>query len=213
MPRSTLQLPGQLRELQKIYENEYQVQKQDKKLKWLPHMGTVDLTVQMDDGREIRVTGTPLQAAVIELFSDSPQWHVEQLAERLGKLDITSVALALMFWQSQGVVQDLGAHLFRLRETLDETAQNTESAPATTEYGLGAAAESPEEQGSVEVYWSFVRAMLTNLGQLPTERIHGMLRLAPGPNPTPEQTLHFLESAQREGLVEFQDHLWSLPRR
>jgi anaphase-promoting complex subunit 2 len=42
--------------------------KPDKKLKWLPHLGTVQLEIELED-RKLEVDVPPLEAAFIELFS------------------------------------------------------------------------------------------------------------------------------------------------
>ena len=54
--------------LQEMYAKEYTTFKPDKKLAWMPHLGTVKLDVELDD-RTVSVDVTPLEAAFIELFS------------------------------------------------------------------------------------------------------------------------------------------------
>ena len=54
--------------LQTDYAHEFTVFKPDKKLKWLPHLGTVQLELQLED-RVVDVDVPPLEAAFIELFS------------------------------------------------------------------------------------------------------------------------------------------------
>lgn len=49
--------------------HEFTVFKPDKKLKWLPHLGTVQLELQLED-RVVDVDVPPLEAAFIELFSE-----------------------------------------------------------------------------------------------------------------------------------------------
>lgn len=44
--------------------------KPDKRLKWLPHLGTVDLELELAD-RVVVATVPALEAAFIELFSES----------------------------------------------------------------------------------------------------------------------------------------------
>lgn len=56
--------------MQERYQVEYEKQKPDKKLRYLAHMGTVDLTVEMDNGEQFTATVSSLQAAIIELFSE-----------------------------------------------------------------------------------------------------------------------------------------------
>ena len=59
----------------------------------------------------------------------------------------------------------------------------------------------------------FIEGMLTNLGQLPLDRIQSMLKFAPGYNRTVEQLGVFMEAARREGLVTVKDGMWKLNRQ
>lgn len=52
------------------YSKEFNAFKQDKKLQWLPQLGTVDLSIELSD-RTVEVTVPPLEAAIIELFSET----------------------------------------------------------------------------------------------------------------------------------------------
>jgi anaphase-promoting complex subunit 2 len=54
--------------LQEQYAREFNVFKPDKKLKWLPHLGTVHLNIELED-RTLNIEVPPLEAAFIELFS------------------------------------------------------------------------------------------------------------------------------------------------
>jgi anaphase-promoting complex subunit 2 len=54
--------------MQSEYAQEFAVFKPDKKLKWLPHLGTVQLEIELGD-RKLEVDVPPLEAAFIELFS------------------------------------------------------------------------------------------------------------------------------------------------
>jgi len=51
------------------YAHEFMVFKPDKKLKWLPHLGTVQLEIKLED-RTLEVGVPPLEAPFIELFSE-----------------------------------------------------------------------------------------------------------------------------------------------
>ena len=50
------------------YSKEFTVFKPDKKLRWLPQLGTVELSIELKD-RTVDVKVPPLEAAVIELYS------------------------------------------------------------------------------------------------------------------------------------------------
>lgn len=55
--------------LQEEYASEFTKFKPDKKLQWLPQLGTVQLDVELED-RTVSVEVLPLEAALIELFSE-----------------------------------------------------------------------------------------------------------------------------------------------
>jgi len=171
-------------------------------------MGVADLTIQMDDGRELNVSVTPIQAAVVELFSQTSRWTVDELADKLGKLDITSIALALMFWQGQGVIEDVGDRTFQLRDSADESPPLI-PATGSAHYDPDAV-ESGAPQRDFTAYFSFVNAILTNLGRLPPDRIQGMLKPVPGSPLTLEETLHLLDMMKQNGWIECRDGLWAL---
>lgn len=61
--------------MQKVHLTEYEKQKPDKKLRYVLNVGTVELTVEMDSGETLHLTVTPLQAAIIELFSQQRASH------------------------------------------------------------------------------------------------------------------------------------------
>jgi hypothetical protein len=67
-PPSSPQLTKLAKRLQDLYAQEFTIFKPDKKLKWLPHLGTVRLELQLDD-RTVEADVLPLEAAFIELFS------------------------------------------------------------------------------------------------------------------------------------------------
>ncbi len=55
--------------LQDQYTAEFTKFKPDKKLRWLTHLGTVDVELELED-RVVDALVSPLEAAVIELFSE-----------------------------------------------------------------------------------------------------------------------------------------------
>jgi len=61
---------------------------------------------------------------------------------------------------------------------------------------------------SVQVLWSYVVGMLTNLGALPIERIHAMLKMfamtgSTGKECTPQELKRFLDSKVKEERLVF----------
>ena len=61
--------PGfiKLYRLQQDYQKRFQTLKPDKRLRWVPNVGTVELSIELDD-RTLDLEVTPLQAAIVELF-------------------------------------------------------------------------------------------------------------------------------------------------
>jgi anaphase-promoting complex subunit 2 len=55
--------------MQEEYARKYQQLKPDKKLHWVHQMGSLKLAIELKD-RTVEVNATPLEAAVIELFSE-----------------------------------------------------------------------------------------------------------------------------------------------
>jgi anaphase-promoting complex subunit 2 len=62
--------------MQERYQVEYEKQKPDKKLRYLSNMGSVELTVEMDSGETLSAAVNPLQAAIIELFSQQSKRYI-----------------------------------------------------------------------------------------------------------------------------------------
>jgi len=60
--------------MQSEYAHEFTVFKPDKKLKWLPHLGTVQLEIELED-RTLEVDVPPLEAAFIKLFSEKRNFY------------------------------------------------------------------------------------------------------------------------------------------
>jgi anaphase-promoting complex subunit 2 len=62
-------LKCQVFRLQVEYAKEFSSFKPDKKLRWIPHLGTVELELHLED-RVVSATVPPLEAAFAELFSE-----------------------------------------------------------------------------------------------------------------------------------------------
>ncbi len=59
--------------LQEDYAQEFTKFKPDKKLQWLNHLGTVQLDIELEY-RTVSVEVPPLEAALIELFSEKRRY-------------------------------------------------------------------------------------------------------------------------------------------
>ena len=108
------------------YSKEYTLFKPDKRLRWLPQLGTVDLAIELKD-RTVEVQVPPLEAAIIELFSEkglcltfrssdltanqylrafpTDEWTVDDLSKAL-QADATSIRKANLTWLEHGVLRE-----------------------------------------------------------------------------------------------------------
>lgn len=121
----TIQMPGQLSTLQQTYAESFTKLKPDKKLKFLPHLGTLTLSLSFPptstnpEGKEMEVTVPPLEAAFIQLFSQKDVWTLDELIDGVGGstcVDRGPALKALLTWIDHGVVEEMGEGVFRLVE-------------------------------------------------------------------------------------------------
>ena len=55
--------------IQQEYLKEFSTFKPDKRLRWLPQLGSVQLEIELED-RKLDLQVSPLEAAIVELFSE-----------------------------------------------------------------------------------------------------------------------------------------------
>ncbi|EJC98132.1 Cullin [Fomitiporia mediterranea MF3/22] len=211
---SKMKMPGQFKEVMEEYSKEFALFKQDKRLRFLPQLGTVDLSIELSD-RTVDVTVPPLEAAVIELFSGKDTWSVDELSNEL-HVESAAVRKGLDTWVDHGVLSETDTNVFVLLEEAGSIPLGSNR--GGSRHGVIEEQEpvvSPAQQQEAEqmrVYWKFIEGMLTNIGALPLDRIQTMLKFAPNYSRTIEQLSVFMEAARREGLVTVNNGLWKLNR-
>ncbi|PCH40122.1 ubiquitin-protein ligase [Wolfiporia cocos MD-104 SS10] len=210
-------MPGQFKEIQDEYAKEFNAFKPDKKLRWLPHLGTITLDVVLKD-RTINACVPPLDAAFLELFSTKDRWTVDELIAAVGSVDRTAALKALSTWVDIGILKEEEDNQYRLLEVAEAESDIVHKPPPTRP--VPAAEEVPtaltvqqQQAEQMRVFWKFIEGMLTNLGALSLDRIQTMLKIAPNYNRTIEQLAAFMEAARREGLVTVKDGMWKLNRQ
>lgn len=213
---SMFNMPGQFQEIQSSYASEYTTFKPDKKLRWLPHLGSVHLDIELQD-RTVTADVPPLEAAFIEMFSEKDIWTVDELILRVGSVDRTSALKALLAWVDRGVLQEDKDDTFKLLEEVDASQPEPHTRPSGTrtqnEELLPVLSVQQQQAEQMKVFWRFIEGMLTNLGSLPLDRIQNMLKFAPGYDRRIDQLAAFMDAAQREGLVvTTKEGLWKLNR-
>lgn len=91
----------------KEYEAAFHHFKPDKHLRWLQHLGTVTISLEMSD-RIVEVEATTLQASTVELFEGKTEWTIVDLCEALGVKEESVVRAGLTFWVGEGVLREQG---------------------------------------------------------------------------------------------------------
>ncbi|KIO06137.1 hypothetical protein M404DRAFT_946866 [Pisolithus tinctorius Marx 270] len=224
---SDMVMPGQFHDLQEQYAKEFSAFKPDKVIRWHPHLGRIQLELELDD-RTVEADVPPLEAAFIELFSEKDTWTVDELIERVGTVTRSAALKALGTWVDMRLLKEDSENVFRLLSVAEDV---TEVAPPKlgmtslriyllcSRYVIPAVggedlppviSVQQQQAEQMRVYWKFIEGMLTNLGPLGLDRIQAMLKLARGYDRTIEQLGSFMEAAKREGLVTVKDGLWKL---
>ncbi|KAF8917802.1 hypothetical protein CPB85DRAFT_1373962 [Mucidula mucida] len=190
-----LNMPGQFKTFQDAYAKEFSTFKPDKKLRWLPHLGTVQLHLELQD-RTVEVEVPPLEAAFIELFLK------RGLMERVGKVSKSAALKALLTWVDHGVLKE--------DKVAEVAVQRERTRLAVAEQEASTTPEQQQQSQQLMVYWKYIQGMLTNLPNMTVERIHSMLNFVEGYNLTVGQLHSLMDSARREKLVDVKEGLWRL---
>lgn len=111
---------------QTAYERTFHRLKPDKHLRWIQHLGTALVKLELED-RVVEVEATPLQASIAELFSEKSEWTVKEVGERLMVGDYGSVRNGLAFWANEGVLKDLGDKGWKILEVAEDVVAPSKS--------------------------------------------------------------------------------------
>ncbi|KAH9922867.1 uncharacterized protein BXZ73DRAFT_91578 [Epithele typhae] len=209
---SNLNMSGTFKDMQDEYAKEFHTFKPDKRLYWLPHLGTITLEIELQD-RTVNAEVQPVEGAIIELFSRKDTWNAADIATEL-KITQPAVLKGVGTWVDLGVLKEDEVNLYRLLEIAEDSPEGPKPTTRTMTAEEAPTVMTVQEQQAeqMKVYWKFVEGMLTNLGSLDLSRIHNMLKLAQGYDRTIEQLGEFMEAARREGLVLVKDGMWKLNR-
>ncbi|OCK84903.1 hypothetical protein K432DRAFT_400755 [Lepidopterella palustris CBS 459.81] len=199
----TFLVPAPIHAMQRAYEARFERVKGMRKLRWLPALGRVKVELQLDD-RTVEADVQTWQASVVYAFQPQPgeEWvgrgkgkgkasgegitrNVAQLVLML-EMDELLVRNALGFWVGQSVLKETGTDTFTVLESL--ALETAASAAAAQDAAEVMQAESVQASAVVsqsdllmqnkELYRQFILGMLTNQGNMPTQRILMMLKMA-----------------------------------
>lgn len=202
LPAHDVEIPGPIEDQLAMYAQAFSKIKRGRKLKWARNLGTVKIELQLED-RVVTLDVTPEQSAVIAFFQKGPK-SIADVSERFG-MDETKARQVIMFWVSKSILRQNGDK-YQVIERLDEANDSTAALDdAGADSGLLSAAERSNEE--MQLYWSYIVGMLTNLGTMPVERIHSFLKmLVPKDNPytkSQDELEQYLNAMVVEEKLEF----------
>jgi len=207
-----VKLPQELQEHLDKFTKDFQVQKANRTLVWKPHLGTMNIELELKD-ETLNFSVSPVQAAIIMKFQTKTKWSVDELCTEL-EMTSNSLRRKIAYWQSQGILREISADVYQLVEErrgrphdlimVDE--EETESAMASAQ-------QQKEEE--MQVFWTYIQGMLANLHCLSLERIHSMLRMfameEPGSSEvTPQELKTFLDNKVKNQLLVFSEGVYRL---
>ena len=212
----TLELPPEIGEALEVYTKAFQTLKGNRTLVWKPHLGFANIDLEIGD-KKVNITVTPVQAAIIFKFQQSPEWNAQQLAASI-KVPVSTLRRRITFWQSQGIIVESSPDVFSLVEDgggkkgnadVSSIAINMEDDPEDSV--TASSADQREEE--FEMFWSYIVGMLTNLESMPLDRIFQTLRLfASAVECDIEELRAFLDTKVRQHKLAFSGGQYRLPK-
>jgi anaphase-promoting complex subunit 2 len=181
----------------------------------MKQLGHVELEVEVyendEDGNLIshvkEVKCTPAHATLLAHFEDKTHWTVEELAIETEMPD-ELICKRMGFWINQRVIRESTRGGYTLISAQDANATEQsfviDHEDDHHEHAVSFGANQEEE---MQVYESYIVGMLSNLGQIPLEKIHTMLKTFVAGSDhkydkTPQQLAVFLQQLCKEEKLE-----------
>ncbi|XP_043268898.1 anaphase-promoting complex subunit 2 [Venturia canescens] len=210
-----LELPSLVQEQLKKYVKAFEALKGNRTLCWKPHLGNVNLEIELKD-RKLEINVTPIHATIILHFQEKNKWTLEELADVM-HAPATILRRKMTFWVSQGLLKETSNDVFLLQEESSSKNRSVAEIVDDEEIESAMASASDQREEELQVFWSYIVGMLTNLDSMPLERIYQMLKMFASQGPgavecgLPELRL-FLDRKVREHQLLFSGGLYRLPK-
>ncbi|XP_020706375.2 anaphase-promoting complex subunit 2 [Athalia rosae] len=210
-----LELPRAVQDQLAKYMKAFEALKGNRTLCWKPHLGNVNLEIELKD-RKLNLNVTPIHATIIVHFQNRSEWTVDELSEAM-HVPATVLRRKITFWVSQGVLKEISSDKFLVQEESASKNRPTTEIIEEEEVESAMASASDQREEELQVFWSYIVGMLTNLDSMPLERIHQMLKMFASQGPgavecgLPELR-HFLDRKVREHQLLFSGGLYRLPK-
>ncbi|KAJ2346544.1 Anaphase-promoting complex subunit 2, partial [Coemansia sp. RSA 2618] len=211
-PVEQFTMPAPMGEMRDRFTGVFESLRPARTLEWRDAQSRVDVCVEIGT-RTLNMCVRPSQAAVLFAFQDAPRQSLNELALVL-ECSEEFVLPRVRFWQSRGVVREVGELVFETVETEGHEADreceeradrgsntmgdNNDDDDDDDDEGEGGSAPSADARTeALRMHFNFIVGMLTNFGPLPLDRIHSMLGMfIPGDQTTVEELRAFLAQMQ-----------------
>lgn len=210
-----LELPQKIQSALDAYTKAFETLKGNRTLTWKPHLGLVTLEIEVKD-RTLSLQVSPVHATIILHFEQKAKWTLEELSSVM-QVPSSSLKRKIAFWQSHGIIKEDGIDTFVLIEEQKEKSQDIVMVDDDEEAESAMASSHEQREEELQVFWSYIVGMLTNLESLPLERIHSMLKMFAIQSPTAMdcsvlELRHFLDRKVKEQKLLFSSGLYRLPK-
>ncbi|XP_028910133.1 anaphase-promoting complex subunit 2 isoform X1 [Ornithorhynchus anatinus] len=212
-----LELPEQITEAMEAYSKKYEKLKAMRTLNWKHHLGLVTLDVTLAD-RTLSLSVSPVHAAILLHFENKSSWALEELSEVL-KVPTASLRRKMALWLQQGVLREDPAGTFSVveEEPPRDRADKVVLIDSDEEGDSAMASQADQKEEELQLFWTYIQAMLTNLESLTLERIHSMLKMfvMTGPMVTEidlQELQVFLQKKVRDQHLIFSGGVYRLPK-
>eukprot|EP00099_Drosophila_melanogaster_P020399 NP_611862.1 morula [Drosophila melanogaster] len=215
--KESLQLPEEIENEFKKYTKAYEAYKGNRTLNWRTVTGRVNIEIEIGD-RTMEMVVSPILAVIIYHFQTKNEWTIEDLSS-ITKVPASALRRRLSFWQNHGLISETTPGIFTLLEKESEKSQYEDMSLAEAdeedlESAMASASDQREEE--LQVFWSYIVGMLTNLDSMPIDRIHQMLKLfashSGGVEFTQDELKHFLQRKVREHKLIFSGGVYQLAK-
>ncbi|XP_011633814.1 anaphase-promoting complex subunit 2 isoform X1 [Pogonomyrmex barbatus] len=210
-----LKLPSIVQLQLNEYVKAFEALKGNRTLCWKPHLGNVSLEIELED-RKLEINVTPVHATIILYFEGRNEWTLQDLAEVM-HVPATVLRRKITFWVSQGLLKESSNDVFVLQEESTSKYRLSTDIVEEEEAESAMASASDQREEELQVFWSYIVGMLTNLDSLPIERIHQMLKMFASQGPgavecgLPELR-QFLDRKVREHQLLLSGSFYRLPK-
>ncbi|KAL7046908.1 hypothetical protein ACKWTF_002737 [Chironomus riparius] len=211
--KESMELPEEINKLFERYKKSYEEYKGNRTLCWTPLNGKVNIEIEIND-KKLDMTVNPAQATIIMHFQNQKEWQLDQLSTVIN-MPPSTLRRRIGFWQLQGLIREAKENTFILcDENHDQAGEiETETNVVLDEEETMVSANDQREE-ELQVFWSYILGMLTNLDSMSLERIHQMLKMfasqGPGFEFSQEELKSFLQRKVREHKLVYSYGVYQL---